>query len=185
MINVSLFQTLVFTIIQNLCKNIKFEISPPTWNEESELPDESYSVSNTQDYFGYILKKHWESIDNPSVRIYVNKKENRFIFRIKTGYYLEVLTSEIMKLLGRTKKITKDRNGANVPNLEITGVVLVHFNISNNDYQQDSRVFYILFPNKSLDKLVNISPKNFILLKHLIQNIHILKYGLLIKILKL
>ena len=63
------------------------------------------------------------------------------MFKIKTGYYLGLLTPVTMKLLGSTKnKITKDENGENVPHLEITGVVLVHCNIVNNDYQQDSRV---------------------------------------------
>ena len=77
------------------------------------------------------------------IRIYINKIENRITFKIKTGYYLELLTPETMKLLGSTKsKITKDENGENVPHLEITEVVLVHCNIVNNDYQQDSRVLY-------------------------------------------
>ena len=71
-----------------------------------------------------------------------------------------------MKLLGSTKnKITEDENGANMPHLEITEVVLVHFNIVNNDYQQDSRVFYTFVPNKSFCQLLDISPKNFIFLK--------------------
>ena len=62
---------------------------------------------------------------------------------IKNGCSLELLTPEITKLLGSTeKKITKDKYGENVPHLEITDVVLVHCNIVNNDYQQDSRVFY-------------------------------------------
>ena len=83
----------------------------------------------------YILKKHNEKIDNPSIRIYVNKIENRITFKIKTGYYLELLTLGTMKLLGRAKsKITKDKNGGNVPHLEITEVILVHCNIVNNDY---------------------------------------------------
>ena len=70
--------------------------------------------------------------------IYVNKIENRITFQIKTGYYLETLT---MKLLGGTKsKISKDKNGENVPHLEITEVILAHCNMVNNDYQQDSRV---------------------------------------------
>ena len=71
-----------------------------------------------------------------------------------------------MKLLGSTKsKITKDKNGENVPHLEITEVVLIHCNIGDNDYQQDSRVMYTFVPNKSFGQLLDISPKNFILLK--------------------
>ena len=119
----------------------KFRISSPTWKEEFTLPDGSYSISDIQDYFQYILKKHGENIDKPSIQIYVNKIKNRIIFKIKNGYALELLTKETMKLLGSTKnKITKDNNGENVPHLEITEVILVHCNMVNNDYQQDSRV---------------------------------------------
>ena len=71
-----------------------------------------------------------------------------------------------MKLLGSTEnKITKNKNGENVPHLEITEVVLVHCNIVNNDYQQDSRVLYTFVPNKPFGSLLEISPKNHIFLK--------------------
>ena len=83
--------------------NNKFKISAPTWNDKFELPDGSYSVSDIQDYFEYILKKHGENIDNPSIRIYVNKIENRIMFKIKTRYHLELLIPETMKLLGSNK----------------------------------------------------------------------------------
>ena len=119
-----------------------------------------------QDYFEYILEKHGEDIDEPSVQIYVNKIENRVTFKIKNGYSLELLTPETMKLLGSTKnKITKDKNGENVPHLEITEVVLVHCDIVNNDYQQDSRVLYMFVPNKPFGSLLEISPRNHIFLK--------------------
>ena len=77
--------------------NNEFRISAPTWNDEFELPDGSYLKSDIQDYFQYILKKYNENIGNPSIRIYVNKIENRITFKIKNGYYLELLTSETMK----------------------------------------------------------------------------------------
>ena len=71
-----------------------------------------------------------------------------------------------MKLLGSTEnKITKDKNGENVPHLEIIEVVLVHCNIVNNNYQQDSRVVYTFVPNKPFGILLEISPKNHIFLK--------------------
>ena len=71
-----------------------------------------------------------------------------------------------MKLLGNTKsKITKGKNGKNVPHLEITEVVLIHCNIVNNDYQQDSRVLYTLVPNKSFGQLLDVSPNIFEFLK--------------------
>ena len=115
--------------------NNKFKASAPKWNDEFELPNGSYVLSDIQHYFEYILKKHNENIDNPSIRIYVNEIENRITFKIKKGYYHELLTSETMKLLGSTEtKITKDKNGENVHHLEITEVVLVHCNIANNDY---------------------------------------------------
>ena len=93
-------------------------MSAPTWNEEFELPDGSCFVSDGQDYFKYIFKKHESVAGNSSVMIYVNKIENAITFKIKTGYYLELLTLETRKLLGNTKsKITKDKNGENVPPL--------------------------------------------------------------------
>ena len=123
--NLSIFYT--WKNVKSTYNNSKFKISAPTWSEEFKLPDGSYSVSDIQDYFEYILKKHSESVDNPSFRIYVNKIENRITFKIKNGYYLELLTPETMKLLGSTEsKITKDKNGENVPHLEIVEVVLVH-----------------------------------------------------------
>ena len=101
--------------------------------------------------------------DNPPITTYVNKIENRITFRINAGYYHELLTSETMKLLESTKsRITKENNGENVPRLESTEVALVHHNIANNDYQQDSRVLYTFVPNKSFGQLLNISPKNSI-----------------------
>ena len=146
--------------------NNQFKISALTWNEKFELPDGSSSVSDIQDYFEYILKMHGENTDKPSVQIYLNKIENRVTFKIKDGYRLELLTLEKMKLLGSTaNKITKDKNGENVPYLEITGVVLVHCKIVNNDYQQDSRVLYTFVPNKPFGSLLEISPTNHIFLK--------------------
>ena len=121
--------------IKSSYNNNKFKISAPTWNEKFELPGGSYSISDIQDYFEYILKKHSESVDNPSIRIYVNKIENRITFKIKNGYYPELLTPETMKLLGSTEnKITKDKSGENVPRLEVE-LILVHCNLVNNDYQ--------------------------------------------------
>ena len=70
------------------------------------------------------LKKHVENTANPSIRIYINKIENRITLKIKTQYYVKLLTPETMNLLGSTKsKIAKDKNGENVPDLEVTEVV--------------------------------------------------------------
>ena len=107
--------------IKKSCKNNKFKISAPTWNEEFELPDVSYSISDIQDYFEYILKKHGEKTVNSSIRIYINKIENTITFKFKTRYYLELLTPET-------------KNGENVPYLEITEVVLIHCNVVNDSF---------------------------------------------------
>ena len=152
--------------IKKSCNSNKSKISASTWYDEFELPDGSYSVSNIQDCFECILKKHGENVDNPSIKIYVNKIENRITFKIKSGYTLELLTKETMKLLGSTEsKITKNKNGENVPHLKITEVVLIHCNIVNNDYQQDSRVLYTFVPNKPFSNLLEISPKKSNLFK--------------------
>ena len=121
--------------IKSSYNNNKFKIYTPTWSDEFELPDGLYSISDIQDYFQYIFKKHSENVDKPSIKIYVNKIENRITFKIKNGYYLELLTPGTMKLLGRTeRKITKDNNSENVPHLEFIELVLVHCNPGNNDY---------------------------------------------------
>ena len=135
--------------------NNKFKTSAPTWSDEFELRSGSYLISDIQNYFEYIIKKNNENFDNPSIRIYVNKIENRITFKIKT-----------MKLLGSTvSKINKDKNGKNVPHLEITELVLVYCNLVNSDYQQDSRILYTFVLNKSFGSLLEISPTNHIFLK--------------------
>ena len=92
--------------------------------------------------------------------------ENRVTFKIKNGYHLELLTPETMKLLGGTEsKITKDENGENVPHLEIVELVLIHCNLVNNNYQQNSRILYTFVPNKPFDGLLQSSPPNHIFSK--------------------
>ena len=145
--------------IKSSYNNNKFKISVPTWSDEFEIPD---FTSDIQDYFEYILKKHNESVDNPSIRMYVNKIENRITFKIKIGYYVELLTPETVKVLGSIEsKITKE----NVPYLEITELVLVHCYLVNNDCQQDSRILHTFFPSKPFGSLLEISPANNIFLK--------------------
>ena len=92
---------------------------------------------------------------------YISTKFNRVTFKIKTGNYLEILAPETMKILGSTKiKITKDKNGENVSQLELTEVILVNCNIFNNQYQQDSKVLRTVITNKSFGQLLNISPSS-------------------------
>ena len=162
--NLSIYCT--WNDIKSSYNNNKLKISARTWNEKFTLPDGSYSVSDIQEYLQYILKKHGENTDKPSIQIYVNKIENRITSKIKNGYSLELLTKETMKLLGSTEnKVTKDKNGENVPPLGITEVVLVHCNMVNNDYQHDSRVLYTFVPSKSFGSLLDISPSYHIFLK--------------------
>ena len=143
--------------VKSSYNNNKFKISAPKGSEEFELPDRSYSVSDIQVYFKYILKKSSESVDNHSIRMYINRIENRITFKIKNGYYLELLTPETMKLLGSTEsKITKDKKGENVPHLEVVELVFIHCNLVNNDYQQDSRILFTFVPNKSFGSLLEI-----------------------------
>ena len=86
--------------IKSSYNNNKFKILATAWNDKFELSDGSYSASDIQDYFEYISKSHGENnpYNNPSVRIYVNKIENRITFKIKTRYSLELLTHETMVL---------------------------------------------------------------------------------------
>ena len=128
--NLSIYYT--WKNIKSSYNNNKFKTSPPTWSEEFELPDGSYSISDIQDYFEYNLKKQSRRVDNPPIRIYVNRTENKITFKSKSGYYLELLTPETMKLRGSAEsKITKDKNGENVPRLEVVQLVLVHCNLAN------------------------------------------------------
>ena len=131
-----------------------------------ELLYGSYSISDIQNYFEYILKKQEKNIDNLLVKIYANKIENRITFKIKNGYSFELLMPETMKLLGSTKnKISKGKNGENVQYLGITEVALVHCNIVSNDYQQNSIVLYTFVTNKLFRCLLEISPTNHVFLK--------------------
>ena len=142
--------------------NNKFKISAPTWNETFDLPNGSYSIPDIQGCFEFIIKKHEKLTENPQIQIYTNKIEKRIVFKLKTGYKLELLTSETMKLLRSTNKVVdKNKNGENVPKLESVEVVLVHCNLVKNDYQHASKVLFSFVPNKKFGQLLNISPHVF------------------------
>ena len=114
----------------------KFKISAPTWNDTFDLPDGSYNIPAIQNYTEYIIKKHETTAETAPILIYTYKISNRIVFKIKTGYKLELLSKETMKLLGSTKDtIDADKNSENVPRLENVKVVLVHCNLVNNSYQ--------------------------------------------------
>ena len=100
--NLSIYYT--WKNIKSTYNNNKFKISAPTWNDTFDLPDGSYSIADIQDYFEFIIKKHETLTENPPVQISSNKIKSRIVFKIKTGCKLELLTPEIMKLLGSIKK---------------------------------------------------------------------------------
>ena len=143
--------------IKKSCKNNKYKISTPTWNEEW-IKLLIIFCNRYLRLFWIYLKEHGEKTDNLSIRIYVNKIKNKMTFKIKTGYYLKLLTPEKMKLLGSTEnKITKTgKYGESVSYLEITEVVLVHCDDANNNYQEDSRVLYTFVPNILFGQLLDI-----------------------------
>ena len=131
----------------------------PTWNDTFDLADGSYSIAKIQDYLEFVIKKYENLTENAPVQIYSIKMKNRIVYKIKTGYKVELLTPEKMKLLGSIKeKVHKDKDGENVPKLESVEVVLVHCNLVKNDYQHTSKVLFSFAPNKLFGQLINISP---------------------------
>ena len=162
--NLSIYYT--WKKIKSEYNNNKFKISAPTWSEIFTLYDGSYNIEQIQDYFEYIIKKHETIADNPPMQIYVNKIKNRIVFKIKTGYNLELVTEKTMQLLGSSKKvIDKNKDGEIVPRLETVEVVLVHCNLVNNNYQQASKVLFTFVPNKQFGQLITITPHSLTMLK--------------------
>ena len=110
--------------------NNKFKISELTSNDTFGLPVGSYSISDIHHYFEFVIKKHRTLTENLPIQIYPNKTKNSIVFKIKSGYKLELLTPQTMKLLGNTKTdIDADKNSENVPKLEFVEVVLVYCNL--------------------------------------------------------
>ena len=162
--NLSIYYT--WKNVKSVYENNKLKISTPTWNETFDLPYGSYNISEIQDYIEYIIKKHEAIGENAPILIHANTINNRIVFEIKTGYKLELLSEETMKLLGNTKNIIDaDKNSENVPRLENVEVVLIHRNLVNNSYQQVSRVLFTFVPNKQYGKLISISPHSLVFLK--------------------
>ena len=150
MVNLSIYYN--WKNIKSACNNNKFKISASTWNDEFDLPDGPYSISDIH------IKKHETLAEHPPIQIYPNKIKNRIIFKLKTGYELELLSPETMKLLGSTKEdADKDKDGEDVPKLE-SEVILVHCNLVNNSYQQASILLFTFVPNKQFGQLITILP---------------------------
>ena len=152
--------------VKSIYNNNKFKIFAPAWNDTFNLPDGSYNIPAIQNYIDYIIKKHEAIAETASILIYTNKISNKIVFKINTGYKLELLSKETMKLLGSTSNIIDaDKNSENVPRLENVEVVLVHFNLVNNSYQQHSRVLFTFLPDRQYGQLISISPNSSIILK--------------------
>ena len=152
--------------IKSEYNNNKFKISAPTWNDILDLSAGFYSISNIQDYFEFIIKKHENLTENPPIQIYPNIIKNRTVFKIKTGYKLELLTPETMRLLGSTKKdADADKNSENVPKLKSVEVVLVQCKLVKNDYQHSSKVLFSFVLNKQFEQLINIRPNTLAMMK--------------------
>ena len=129
--NLSIFYT--WKNIRKQYKNNKLKIIAPTWNDEFELPDGSYSVSDIQDYIEYIINKHKILPTIPPIHVYINRINNRLVFKVKDGHKLELQTAETTKLFSSTKTlIDKTKNGEKVPSLEVVEVVLVQCNLVDN-----------------------------------------------------
>ena len=145
--NLSIYYT--WKNVKSIYNNNKFKISAPTWNDTFDLPDGLYNVPAIQNYIEYVIKKHETIAETSPILIYANTITNRVVFKIKTGYKLELLSKETMKLQGSTKDtIDADKNSENVPRLENVEVVLVHCNLVNNSYQQAPRVLFTFVPTK-------------------------------------
>ena len=138
-------------------------MSRPTWSEDATVPDGSYEISQIQNYFlDEVIKKHESNVNSNEqfpILIYANRILNRVTFRIKTGYKLELLTSETMRLLGDGPIIDTTKNGENVPKLETVRNVLVFCNFVENVYLQDSKLLFSFVPNSIFGSLLSITPQ--------------------------
>ena len=105
--NVSIYYT--SKNIRKQYKNNKLKIIAPTWNDEFELPDGSYSVSDIQDYIKYIIKKIETLTKIPPIHVYINRINNRLIFIINDGHKLDLQTPETRKLFGSIKRLKNDK----------------------------------------------------------------------------
>ena len=161
------------------------KISAPTWNDTFELPDVSYSIVDIQDNFQFIIKKLETLTKNLLIQIYPSNIKNRIVFKTKTGWKLELLTPETLKLLGSEKKdVDKDKNSENVPKLKSVEVFLVHCNLVKNDYQHASKVLFTFVPNKQFRRLINISPHSLTMMNTINTNFLLLTFGLQTKLVK-
>ena len=163
LVNLNIYYT--WKTIKFAYNNNKFKVSAPTWNNQFDLLHGSNSISDIQDYFEFIIKNQEALAENPPIHIYTNKIKSRIVFKVKSGYKLELLSPETIKLLGSTKKDVDNDKDGDVPKLESVEVVLVHCNLVNNSYQQASEVLFTFIPNKQFGQLITISPHLLTILK--------------------
>ena len=117
--------------------------------DDFKLPGGSYSVSDTQEYIEYIIKKYETIANNAPINICISMINNRLVFVTKDRNKLELRSSETMKLFGSTKKLMyKTKNRENVPSIEVVAVVLVQCNLVENQYQRKPEVLYTFALNK-------------------------------------
>ena len=161
--NLSVYYT--WENINSKYNNNKFKISGPTWSETFDLADGSYEISDIQYYFLKMIQKHEPTIEtneNSPILIYPDGVKNRISFKIKTGYKLELLTSQTQKLLGDGPIIDKDKVSKNVPQLDQVEYVLLYFNIVQNDYLQNYKLLYEFVPDKTFGQIISVKPPVFI-----------------------
>ena len=112
------------------------------------------------------MKKHETFAENSPIQIYSNKIKNRIVLKVKSGYKLELLSPETMKLLGRTKQdVGKYKVREDVLKLGSVEVLLMHCNLVNNSYQQASKLLFTFVPNEQFGQLITISPHSLTTLK--------------------
>ena len=124
-------------------------------------------MSGIQDYIKYIIKKHETLTTIPLIHVYINRINIRLVFKVKGGYKLELQMPKTIKLFGSTKKlIEKTKNEEKVSSLQTVEVVLIQFNLVDNQYRQNStKVLYTFTLNKSYAYLFNVEPNNLVFLK--------------------
>ena len=116
------------------------------------MPDVPYSIADIQNYFEFLIKKHETLAGNPSVQIYPNEIKNRIVFKVKTGYELELSSSKTMKLLGSSKNdVNQDNDGEDIPKLESVKVVLVHLIEQITIINKHRKYYLLLIQIKNLD----------------------------------
>ena len=163
LINLSIYYT--WQNVKSECKNNKFKITAPTWDETFDLRDGSYTIADIQNYFLHIVKKLETDIitsEESPVLIYPNRIKNRIVFKIKTGYKLQMLSNATMRLLDEGPIVDTTKNGQNVPRLEQVSFALLHSNVVHNDKIQNSKLLYSFVPDKSFGQLLSVQPKALI-----------------------